>query len=148
MKEFISKYKIAIVIGVLLILFVLFSILVGDNAINKVEMKSNLEEWLTETAEDDYVVTVIAQTTCSHCIQFKPIMQKVVNENDFKIYWFEANTLLDENYEKLTTTYELPNYEGTPYTFITKNGEFVDYISGQRDEKGLTKFLKDNSVIK
>lgn len=147
MKDFILKYKVAIVVAVLIVLFVLLSMLIEDNSKN-VEMKSSLQDWLVDTKEDEYVVTVLAQTTCSHCIAFKPVMQKVLNENDFNVYWFEVNTFQTEDYQTLINEYDLTDYEGTPYTFITKNGELVAYYSrGAMQEATLLEFLKENKVI-
>lgn len=147
MKNFILKYKVVIAVVVLIVLFVLLSMLIEDNSKN-VEMKSSLQDWLVDTKKDEYVVTVLAQTTCSHCIAFKPVMQKVLNENDFNVYWFEVNTFQTEDYQTLIGAYDLTDYEGTPYTFITKNGELVAYYSrGAMQEDALLEFLKENKVI-
>lgn len=147
MKKFILKYKVAIVVVVLIVLFVILSMLIEDNSKN-IPMKSNLQEWLVDTKKDEYVVTVLAQTTCAHCIAFKPVMQKVLNEKDFNVYWFEVNTFQQEDYQTLINTYELTGYEGTPYTFITKNGEVVAYYDrGAMQEDVLLNFLKENKVI-
>lgn len=147
MKEFILKYKVFLIVAVLLVLFVVLSVLLGENKTENVEMKDDLTEWLSDTKKDESVVSVIAQTTCGHCIAFKPVMQKTANKYGFNIYWFEANLMSKEDYTSLTSTYELTGYSGTPYTFIIKNGKFVDYISGETDEENLVKFLKNNNVI-
>ena len=147
MKNLFLKYKVAIIVVVLIVLFVLLSLLIEDNSKN-IEMKSNLQEWLVDTKKDEYVVTVLAQTTCSHCIAFKPVMQKVLNENDFNVYWFEVNNFQQQDYQTLIGTYDLTEYEGTPYTFITKNGELVAYYSrGAMQEYTLIEFLRENKVI-
>lgn len=145
MKKFLSKYGVVIGIVVLLALFILLSVLVKETPSK--EMSADIESWLTDTASDEYVVTVIAQTTCSHCINFKPVMTKANNKNDFKLYWFEANQLTSSDYSTLKDTYELDSYQGTPYTFVTKGGEVLDYISGETDYDSLIEFLQKNNVI-
>lgn len=145
MKKFLSKYGVVVGIVLALGLFIVLSVIIKEEPIK--EMSSNMEEWLTDTASDEYVVTVIAQTTCSHCINFKPVMQKANNEYEFKLYWLEADELTNNDYNALTGTYDLEDYSGTPYTFITKNGEVLDHLSGERDYDTLIKFLEDNNVI-
>ena len=91
MKKFLKKNKTALIITGLVVLFIVLSVLLrnvefGDN-------ESKLEEWLTDTASSEKVVTVIAQTTCGHCKLFKPIMEEVNSEYNFKLYWEEADLL-------------------------------------------------------
>lgn len=145
MKKFLSKYGVVVGIVLLLGLFVGLSFLIKEDPVK--ELNTDIQSWLTDTASDEYVVTVIAQTTCSHCINFKPVMTKAYNKYDFKLYWFEADELTNNDYNTLKNTYELDGYEGTPYTFITKNGEFVDNISGERSYDALIEFLENNNVI-
>lgn len=145
MKKFLSKYGVVVGVVLALGLFIVLSVLIKEEPIK--EMSSNMEEWLADTANDEYVVTVIAQTTCSHCINFKPVMQKANNEYEFKLYWLEADELTNNDYNTLTGTYDLDEYSGTPYTFITKNGEVLDHLSGERDYDTLIEFLEENNVI-
>ena len=42
---------------------------------------------------------------------------------------------------------DLPDYNGTPYTFIMKNGELVDYLNGVVTKDSLEVFLKNNDII-
>ena len=145
MKKFLSKYGVIVGVVVLLGLFVGLSFLIKEDT--KVELNADIENWLTDTASDEYVVTVIAQTTCGHCINFKPVMTKANKENEFKLYWFEADQLTSDEYNTLKDTYELDEYQGTPYTFVTKNGEVINHLSGERDYDTLIEFLQDNNVI-
>ena len=92
MKEFLSKYKVVLAIGILLVLFIALSLLVKDPE-PKREMGDSVSEWFEDTKGDDYVVAVLGQTTCPHCISFKPVMKKVNQKYDFKLYWFEVDTL-------------------------------------------------------
>lgn len=145
MKKFLSKYGVVLGVVLLLGLFVGLSFLIKEDPTK--EMSSDIQNWLTDTASDKYVVTVIAQTTCRHCINFKPVINKAHNKNDFTLYWFEADELTNNDYNTLKGTYELDGYSGTPYTFITKNGEVLAHLSGERDYDALIEFLQENNVI-
>ena len=148
MKNILKKYSVPIIIGIVLILFVVLSLLMRDTNPKGFLGNKDFSNWVDDTKKEEYVVTVVAQTGCGHCINFKPVMKKVFNKNDFKIYWFEADLMNKERYQTLIGTYELPDYGGTPYTFITYKGELVDYYSmGEMSKEALEGFLTKNNVI-
>ena len=147
MKKFLEKNKVLILVISLVALFIALSVLIKDK--NDMEESDKLvTEWYSTTKEGGTVVTVLAQTTCSHCINFKPVMEKVQQEYNFQLYWFELDTLSVKSRNILENTYDLYDSFGTPYIFITKNGEFIsDYQKGEMPEADLIEFLKDNGVI-
>lgn len=147
-KNFLEKNKVYIIIGFLAVLFIVLSLLVKDSDIkNKNDEK--VTEWYSTTKEGGVVVTVLAQTTCGHCVNFKPIMNSVQKEYGFKLYWFELDQVSSKSYTMLTNTYDIYSSFGTPYIFITNNGEFVaDYQRGEMPKDELITFLKENGVIK
>jgi len=148
MKNIIKKYGVPIIIAIVLILFVVLSLLMKDSTPKGFLGNKDFDSWVEDTKKEEYVVTIIGQTGCGHCINFKPVVKKVFNENDFKVYWFEANQMSNERYQTLTGAYDLPDYGGTPYTFITYNGELVDYYSmGEMSKEALEEFLTKNNVI-
>lgn len=147
MKEFLKKNKELVTIVGLVVLFVVFSLLFKNVDFNKNNGTSKIDEWYVQTKEHGVVVTVIAQTTCGHCQLFKPIMEEVHEENDFNLFWIEANELNNKDYTTLTKTYDISDYQGTPYTFITNNGEVVATHSGRMEKEDLVNFLVENGVI-
>lgn len=153
MKEIFNKHKVGIIVGVLLVLFLILSLLMDSNKGSIIDMKDKFSEWVNDTKKDEYYITVIAQESCPNCTNFKPILQKVIDDNEIEnVYWFEVDAgefiTHEDYYETLIGTYELTGYKGTPYTFITKNGEMIDYISGYTTEDVVIEFLKKNNVIK
>lgn len=76
-------------------------------------------------------------------------MNSVQKEYGFKLYWFELDQVSSKSYTMLTNTYDIYSSFGTPYIFITNNGEFVaDYQRGEMPKDELITFLKENGVIK
>ncbi len=136
----------ALAVVLLLVCVVTIKDVQKDNTNNNVS--SNMTEWVTETKEDKYVVTVIGLTYCKHCKNYNPVISKLAKDYDFKLYWFDIDAMSEEDSNTLTTTYELQQYTGaSPYTVITKNGEFVaDYVGGMPESETKT-FLQDNGVI-
>lgn len=153
MKKFWKENKGFFVVVLALLLIILLSLFIEGNQ-NKNETSnsgtysSDILEWLEACKGEEPVVTVIAQTTCSHCINFKPVIQKVQGEYGFKLYWFEADEMSNEDYQTLTTTYDLQTYRGTPHTFIVKGDKLVAEQSGEAKEEALVSFLKQYEVIK
>ena len=143
-KKFIGKNKVLLLVSALIILFMVLSLLIKDD--NKVN--SEVTDWYSTTKEGGIVVTVFGQTWCEHCKNFKPVMTKVQEEYGFKLYWFDLDETSAKDKVTLENTYSIYSDFGTPYTFITNNGEFVaDYQNGGMDEEQLIEFLKENGVI-
>lgn len=159
MKKFLNKYKGGIIVVVLLLLFVLLSVLTEAGSKKNPKDEINLDKlteegtsWVEETESDEYVVTVLAQTTCSHCINYKPVITALQETYGFKLYWFEVDQLYsegrEEDYKAVTEYYGLKKYNGTPHTYITKSGELVVEQGGAvTDSEQLKEFLVANKVI-
>ncbi len=136
-------------IVVLLVAFAFLIMFTEDKPTDNTIEYPSISKWATETLEDKPVVTVLALSTCGYCKSYKPIIEQLKEEYDFDLYWYEVDSLSDEDYSTLTSKYELLNYEGSvPYTFITNNGEFIADTTGAMEEEATLKFLKDNKVIK
>lgn len=147
MKNFFKKNMLTIIVGAVIILFVVLSILIKEKS---ADISEDIKEWIKATEKDEYVVTVIGQEECYYCNLFKPTMDEVHEEYGFKLYWHEVDVLRKKNikdYNAVLDTYPKEGYKGTPYTFITKNGEFISYLSGNASKESLVEFLESNGVI-
>lgn len=151
MKEFLKKYKVGIIIGVVLVLFVGLSLLMDNNEKDVAVLKDDVDEWIEETKGDTPIVSVYAASWCHNCASLKPIMEKLQKEYGFKVYWFEVDLLSKNNpdeYDKLMNAYKIEDYTGAvPFTFIIKNGEYTAHILGAQSESSLLEFLKENDVV-
>lgn len=112
-----------------------------------INLSEKINNWLTDTKSDEYVVTVLAQTWCPHCNSYKPTMEEVNNEYNFKLYWVDLDLLTKTDYNTIKSTYELSHYTGTPYTFVVKNGEFISFNVGNKTKEDLINYLKASGVI-
>jgi len=148
MKKFWDKYKLPVIVVVLLVLFVLLSTLIGD----KVE-RDEVDDWLEETKKEQYVVTLLSQTTCGYCAEFKPIVNEVVSEygDQFMYKVFEIDTIVKPQVKnKLLSSYDLENngFTGTPHLFVTYNGEHLGQFNMPRTKENVISFLRDLGAIK
>ena len=102
---------------------------------NVKNLSSKVKDWLDRINSGDNVVTVIASSTCPHCQNYKPIIEKVCKDKNIKLFFFESDELNGDEYTALTETVELENYEGyVPFTFIVKNKKVVEDYTGEQSE--------------
>ena len=98
-----------------------------------------------ENKED--VVLLISQTTCSHCISYKPKLRDVANKHKLDVYYIEVDLLSKEESTELK---KHVNFEGTPVTVFIKNGEetsIATRIDGNKKTDVIEKKLKSNGFI-
>lgn len=107
-----------------------------------------VSEWYKDASSGEAVVTVIASSTCPHCQNLKPIITASSKKNKFKLYFFEADKLKDEDYQIISNAIELDGYEGyVPYTFVIKNKEFKGSNTGEMTDSVLKDFLIQTEVL-
>lgn len=153
-ESFFKKYGTFLVIGALLVIFIIVAVATKDSGTTTtneetVFVSMGVSEWQEAVKSDKLMVTTLAQTTCSWCNEFKPVMQKVAEDNNLEIVWIDVDTLSsEEEYNNLIGTFEQLQSFGTPYTIITQNGEIVGEISGYVDESELISTFNQYGVIK
>ncbi len=142
-----KKNKNPIIISIVILLFVTFGILVRLNNSNDIENKT-VEQW-SKDIKNDVVVTVIGLTTCGHCQEYKPEIISLAKRNGFNLYFFEVDSLSEEDAKILTETYDLSDYkERVPFTFVMDHGKYSSGITGFSNIDDITEFLKENKAIK
>ena len=149
-----SKKVLWIVLGCVLaflvLSFVLPSTTVKDTNETKTTENTNpsVSKWL-EDSKKEKVVTIVASSTCPHCKEYRPVIERLAKENNFNLYFFEVD-LLDENDQyTLLGSYELSDYEGAvPYTFIVDAGKVNGTTVGFATEDETVEFLKKYKVMK
>lgn len=102
------------------------------------------EKWLNEVKSKNVIINVIASSTCPHCHNFNPIIEKVATDNNVKLYFIEVDKLENEKYIAYTNSIEISGYRGyVPYTFITYDGKVVSENEGELDSNSALKLVKD-----
>lgn len=126
--EFLKKNKIILIVAALIVLFVV-SIALTPKDESYLKDDVTVTEWLKGASEDKYTVVTLAQTTCSHCISFKPTAKKFAEKYDIDYYWIEVDLITaEEDYNTIMELFE--DFSGTPYTAVLKNGEVAGKVTG------------------
>lgn len=92
-------------------------------------------------------VLVLSQTTCSHCMSYKPTVQAVSKKYKLTIYYLETDLLSDKAKEEFK---EYITYSGTPTTVFIINGEettVANRLNGSVSEERIIEKLKSNGFI-
>ena len=92
--------------------------------------------------DNDMHIIVIGQTSCSHCIAFKPTINTVAKDYNVTINYLNLTEMNEEESKEFFNELDDYGYNdpefledgsfGTPTTLIVENGKVKDYISGQR----------------
>lgn len=89
----------------------------------------------------DSFILVYTQTTCSHCIEYKPILKRTLAKQELYAYEIVLDKLTKEEKGKLN---DIANVSGTPTTVFIKDGQEINSSSRlkgiQTEEKLINRF--------
>ena len=143
-----KKQKKKAIIIIVICLILLICGIIGDRMLSK----SNLEEikydqMMKKVDNKESFVVLFSQTTCSHCMDFKPKLEKVSNEFNIKIYYLETDLLDEDTYAELKKKF---SFSGTPTTIFVVKGEeksAATRINGDVSKEKIISKLKSNGFI-
>ena len=99
----------------------------------------------TAMKNENKIIFIATGTTCSHCKNYKPILNMVLEENQLKAYEIDAWKLSKEELAELKEL--VGSFEGVPFTVIIKGGKVVDNRVGELTRDGVIELLKTNGFI-
>ena len=136
------------------------------NKILKKGSKYSAEEDITFIDYEQYTklirskntnIIVVGQSSCSHCIAFKPAINSVADDYDITINYLNLTEMSQDESTKFFKSLEDIEYNdpdflkdgsfGTPLTLIVENGKVISYFSGQRTISQLVRELKKVGLI-
>lgn len=140
------KKKVIIICSICLI--ILIGGLIWDKSMSKsyfTEIKS--KEVIEKINNKESFVLVISQTTCSHCADYKPRVEKVANDKKIEIFYIDVDLLSKEDSIEFS---KYINFDGTPATVFIKKGEektAATRINGAASTEKILAKLKSNGFI-
>ena len=143
------KEKLLIFLGIALSLGAIGAIIYASITLNKQQeledsylIELSYDELVKKIENKDSFVLVYTQTTCSHCIEYKPILKKTLYKN--KLYGYEI--VIDKlNTEEKAKLKDIANVSGTPTTIFIKDGVEISTssrLTGIQTEDKLTNRFK------
>ena len=144
-----SKVKLRILILVVICVVILIGALVADKMLGKSYLKElTFDEMVEKVNNKESFILLLSQTTCSHCMDFKPKLEKVASEYGLVVYYMETDIIDDKLKETLKTNYF--SFTGTPTTVFVINGEeksAATRIDGNVSEEKIISKFKSNGFI-
>ena len=141
-KKYILTFIVAIVI---LVIFVIYGIMIYTGG-KLTELNSN--EVIEKINNKESFVLIVSQTTCSHCMVYKPKVKEIANKHDIEIFYIDVD-LLDKKESKEFGKYIYT--DGTPVTIFFIDGEeetTANRINGNTSSKRVEDSLKKYGFIK
>lgn len=136
------------------------------NKILKKGSKYSAEENITFVDYEEYTkliksknanIIVVGQSSCSHCMSYKPAINSVAGDYDITINYLNLTEMSQDESTKFFDSlndieYNDPDFLkdgsfGTPLTLIVKDGKVINYLSGQRTISQLVRELKKVGLI-
>lgn len=108
----------------------------------------SLDEFKEKIANKDTFALYIGNDSCTHCISYKPILEKVLEDYDITIYQIDNSKLTDDEYNEFRTYI---NISGTPTIVFITNGEeetTLNRINGEVSRDTTIERFKTNGYIK
>ncbi len=136
----------AIVLAILFGIILYFSLKPKEN--NLIEISG--AELLQKIENKETFILVFSQTGCIHCQDYKPILNRVLTENNIKAYEINRTNLSKEDASIKNKIDELFHIDGTPMTLFINDGEektTLNRISGSTNYTNLKKILKERGFI-
>ena len=95
----------------------------------------------------DSFVLYVGSSSCSHCANFKPILEKVINKYNLEVYYINMANLSEAKYNAVMKKID---GEGTPTTVYIEKGvtKTSPRIEGEREYEDTLEFFKDLNLVR
>lgn len=149
------KKKIIIASAIAVVTIAIISLIYASTILHGKEVNEDkhlveltFEELQQKVDNKETFILLISQTTCSHCMEYKPILKSVLAKYDITAYVIELDTLSTEDKGRLK---DIANVSGTPNTIFIEEGtekNTSQRLSGEVTESKLVNRLKALGYIK
>lgn len=113
--------KRTILIVVLLVLGTMLTYLQTSSATTFMDNKIIAMEIENTIIENENQIILVGNNTCQACKEFKPILQKAIDQTNSKVFYLDSDNSKNESFLK---KYEI---NGTPTLLIIKKGKLLRY---------------------
>jgi thiol-disulfide isomerase/thioredoxin len=127
------------------ILFVMMMVLSGcssEKGLEKAEAKNVIER----LNNDESLVVVIGQSTCSACLQYIPVLEEVEKNYTINLAYVEVDQDDKDDVTQLVEEY-LIEANATPTTYFFEKGELVGMMVGYFDYRETKEMLESKGFL-
>ena len=145
-----KKIKRRVTIIVVVCVIILVGAIIADRILGKSYLKElKYDEVIEKINNKESFVLLLSQTTCAHCMDFKPKLTEVANKYKLEIYYLETNLIDAEVLKEFKANYF--SFDGTPTTVFVIEGDektAANRINGDVSKEKIIAKLKSNGFIK
>lgn len=127
------------------ILFVMMMVLSGCSSDDGLE-KVKAEKVMERLDNDESLVVVIGQSTCSACIQYIPVLEEVIKNYAVNLAYVEIDSDDKDDVTQLVEDH-LKEANATPTTYFFKDGELVKMMVGYFDYRQTKDMFESNGFL-
>lgn len=131
----------------ILILIVTMSIVFTGCKSDSKLIDISYDELATKIEKKESFVLYVGSSECSHCANFKPELEKVVNKYNLKVYYINMAKLSEAKYNAVLKKID---GQGTPTTVYLEKGKtkVSPRIEGESEYEDIVEFFQDLNLVK
>ena len=132
---------------ILILIIGIFALTLTGCSKDKELININYDKLAEKIQNKESFVLYVGSSECSHCADFKPKLEKVINKYKLDVYYINMANLSTARYNAVMKKID---GEGTPTTVYIKDGktESSPRIEGAREEEDIIEFFKDLELVK
>jgi len=110
-------------------------------------LEISYDELATKIENKESFVLYVGSSECSHCADYKPILEKVIYEHKLDVYYINLAKLSGS---KRQAVLDKIDAEGTPMTVYLEKGKTKSSprVEGARDYDTILEFFKELNLVK
>lgn len=131
----------------IVLLFTIILLLCGCSKEERIK-EITFDEFKEKIANKETFAVYVGNDNCSHCISYRPILEKVLDDYNITIYHVDNSKLNDKEYAEFRTYI---NISGTPTVAFITDGEeetTLNRITGEVSRDTTIERFKSNDYIK
>ena len=132
---------------IVLLIIALFALTLTGCSKDKELININYDDLSEKIRNRESFVLYVGSSECSHCAEFKPILEKAVNKYKVDVYYINMANISAAKYNAVMKKVD---GRGTPTTVYIKDGktESSPRIEGESDYETIVEFFKELKLVK
>lgn len=132
---------------ILILIIAVFAVTLTGCSKDKTLISVSYDELATKIRERDSFVLYVGSSECSHCAEFKPILEKAVKKYKLEVYYIDMAELSAAKYNAVLKKID---GRGTPTLVYLEKGKTKTSprIEGESEYETVVEFFQDLGLVK